>query len=156
MLRAIICLNHLSLTTTDSHILNRSANLTFLKLEIVEEEYWHEAIDEDNNKRKDHTEFELIVQNPTSDETLSGETEMTRTRRKSPYSCHTRLTVSEDHVRNVTPPVRGKNDPATFQNRENAENTHGESPRNGLAGHQYPRKQYASEGELSKFCKLLR
>lgn len=116
--------------------------------DIAEEEHRYGAIDEDDCNCKDKVESDLNVQDPSSNEVFPEETEMIRTRRKALLCCHP-FAVSEAHVRNVTPPVRIKNSPAlTFRIRENAETTHSDSPGDGLAKHQFHRKQNTSEGEL--------
>ena len=96
--------------------------------------------------------FDLSVQDPSSNEVFPEETEVLRNSRKALLCCDP-FAVSEANVRNVTPPVRNKNSPATFRTCENAETTHSDSPSDGLAGHQLHRKQNTSEGELLKFYK---
>lgn len=95
-------------------------------------------------------EFDLTLQEPSSNEVFPEETEVIRNRRKALLCCHP-FAVSEANVRNVTPPVRGKNSPATFRICESAAITHSDSPSDGLAGHQLHRKQNTSEGELLKY-----
>jgi hypothetical protein len=79
----------------------------------------------------DKIEFNLSAQDPSSEDTSSEETEIMTARSRTPYGCHPLLSVSDAHcVRNVTPPVQGKNSLAGFWNSETSETTHSKSTYN--------------------------
>lgn len=109
----------------------------------------------------DKIEFHLRVQDPSSEGTSSEETEMMTARSRATYSCHPLLTVNDAHyVRNVTPPVQGKNSLAGFWNSEPSETTYSKGPNNtqgqgqGPVGNQFQSQQYNFNGTILKYCRI--
>lgn len=105
-------------------------------------------------------EFDLSAQDPSSEGTSSEETDIMTVRSRAPDSCHPLLTTSDaHHVRNVTPPVQGKNSLAGFWNTE----THSKGPNNTqglgqgqgllLTGNQFQRQQNIFNGTILKSCR---